>query len=97
MSTLPDLVDGQIADAVRLDVFERGPVPVRSGAQRQIDLVDHDRFDVFDAQFGDSCGTNKTKFSVTTPYDSYRILSQGSVSQIIGNAKKFSSIYNIAV
>jgi len=53
---LPDLVDGQVADAVRLDVFERGPVPVRAGAQRQIDFVDHDGFHLFDAQFGNSCG-----------------------------------------
>lgn len=53
---IPDLVDGQVANAERLDVFERGPVPVRAGAQRQIDFVDHDGFHLFDAQLGDSCG-----------------------------------------
>jgi len=58
--SIPDLVDGQVADAERLDVFERGPVPVRAGAQRQIDFVDHDGFHLFDAQLGNSCGPNET-------------------------------------
>lgn len=55
---VPDLVDGQVANAVRLDVFERGPVSVRARAQRQIDFVDHDGFHIFDAQLGNSCGPN---------------------------------------
>jgi len=62
---IPDLVDGQVADAVRLDVFERGPVPVRAGAQRQIDFVDHDGFHLFDAQLGDSCGPKETSRKCT--------------------------------
>jgi len=62
---VPDLVDGQVADAERLDVFERGPVPVRTWAQRQIDFVDYDGFHLFDAQLGNSCGPNETSRKCT--------------------------------
>lgn len=57
--SIPDLVYGQVADSVSLDVFERGPVTVRTGAQRQVDLVDHDGFHIFDAQFRNSCNAKR--------------------------------------
>lgn len=70
---VPDLVDGQVTDSVRLDVFECGPVPVRTGAQRQVDFVDHDGFHVFDAQLRDSCGAKRN----ATCYITYRMYRLG--------------------